>query len=86
MGSEDTSLQKLHPSALEPDHGCFQGKATRGGYLRQSRTVSAEEVDALLKSDPVTTEDILSALATARPSGDGNMNKYNEWQAEYGAV
>ena len=48
--------------------------------------MSAEEVDALLKSDPVTTEDILSALATTRPSGDGNMNKYIEWQAEYGAV
>ena len=57
-----------------------------GVHLRQSPSVSPEEVDALLKSDPVTAEDMLAALATTRPSSDGNMNKYTDWQTEFGAV
>eukprot|EP01035_Chromulina_nebulosa_P019834 gene19834-25782_t len=41
--------------------------------------------DTLIKSDPVTMDDILNALDTTRPSSDGNMMKYEAWQQEYGS-
>lgn len=62
-----------------------QGQAG-SNFMRAPSNFGPEEVDALLKSDPVSIEDIMAALESTRPSSDGNMNKYSEWQKEFGAV
>ena len=54
--------------------------------MRAPAMITPEEVDALLKSDPVSVEDIAAALETTRPSSDGTMGKYSDWQKEFGAV
>ena len=60
-----------------------------GRYLPKSTIISAAippvDADALIKSDPVTMNDISLALQTTRPSSDGNMLKYESWQKEYGS-
>lgn len=50
------------------------------------KSVATVDADALIKSDPVTMEDISNALATTRPSSDGNMKMYEKWQSEFGSV
>ena len=44
------------------------------------------DADALIKSDPVSMEDLLLALNTTKPSSDGNMKLYEKWQNEFGSV
>eukprot|EP01041_Mallomonas_annulata_P005654 gene5654-11405_t len=46
----------------------------------------APDAEALLKSDPVSSDDMLQALLTTKPSSDGKMDKYSAWQEEYGSV
>lgn len=58
---------------------------------RNSRTSlrSTESVDisSMLKSDPVTLDDIISALeSTKSSSSNAEFSKYEDWQKEYGAV
>lgn len=33
--------------------------------------------------NPVTTEDVLRAVAHTKPSGHGMAAKYSQWQAQY---
>jgi hypothetical protein len=44
------------------------------------------EVETLLRADPVSAADVLAALDETKPSSDGNMDKYQAWQSEFGAV
>ena len=44
------------------------------------------EVETLLRADPVSAADVLAALDATKPSSDGNMDKYQAWQSEFGAV
>jgi hypothetical protein len=46
--------------------GPYAGGGVRG-------VVAAPDVDALIKSDPITMADIVLALETTRPSFDGNI-------------
>ena len=39
-------------------------------------SASMQDIEALLKADPVTQEDIALALTTTKPSSDGKMTKY----------
>ena len=59
-----------------------------GGKLLVNATTMAAsvDIDSLLRTDPVSLEDIMSALQSTRPSSDGIMSKYESWQREYGAV
>ena len=59
---------------------------TSDGSKYLSHTVSTADVTSMLKKDPVTQEDLEQALSTTRPSNDGNMNKYSQWQNEFGSV
>lgn len=69
----------------EPSQGNNRSAAPRP--WRPSPTISHEEVDALLKSDAVSVEDLEAALETTKPSSrESNMNKYQRWQDEFGAV
>jgi SpoVK/Ycf46/Vps4 family AAA+-type ATPase len=49
-------------------------------------TEPAVNVEALLRGDPVTQEDLLTALGNTKRSSDGNMDKYNAWQEEFGSA
>lgn len=43
------------------------------------------DVDSLIKSDPITSDDMKAALLVTRPSSDGNALRYEAWQREYGS-
>jgi len=43
-------------------------------------------MEELMRQDLVSVEDILAALTSTRPSSDGKMTKYVEWQNDFGAV
>lgn len=49
-------------------------------------TKPVQEVESLLREDPVTAEDVSVALGSTKPSSDGKMDKYAQWQQEYGSV
>ena len=59
-------------------------KTNDNKYL--SNSVSTADVTSMLKKDPITEDDLHQALSTTRPSNDGNMNKYLQWQKEFGSV
>ena len=44
------------------------------------------DVEALLKADPVSMQDLTAALLTTKSSSDGTMEKYVAWQNEFGSV
>jgi katanin p60 ATPase-containing subunit A1 len=43
------------------------------------------DVDSLIKSDPITSDDMRAALMTTRPSSEGNAARYEAWQQEFGS-
>lgn len=47
---------------------------------------AADEVDQLLKSDPVLHNDIIVAISITKPSSDGKITKYEDWQKEFGST
>ena len=47
---------------------------------------AADDVESLLKSDPVTHEDVVQAVQITRPSSDGRIAKYSAWQKEFGST
>ena len=68
--------------------GNYGGAGSAVQYTPRSMNtgVSQADVDSLLAQDPVSEADIMAALASTRPSSDGNMVKYTAWQNEFGAV
>ena len=44
------------------------------------------DVQVLLSQDPVSMDDVAAALASTKPSSDGNVDKYTKWQSEFGSV
>lgn len=42
--------------------------------------------DELIKSDPISVEDIRVALSRTRPSSDGSMAVYEKWQKDFGSI
>ncbi len=88
-----TTLENLPPSPEQAQkngsstaiRSKLSGRGVLGGFGITS-SVTAEEVDSLLKSDPISNDDILASLESTRPSSDGNMLKYEAWQKEFGAV
>ena len=87
-----TSLENSSPEKTPKDGSSasirskVSAKVGSMGGFGVTSTVTAEEVDSLLKSDPVSNDDILASLETTRPSSDGKMVKYQAWQKEFGAV
>jgi len=91
----DTSAGNGYPAPEPPKQSGPGGNNPRrnnpqsaptGIYMRQVPQITPDEVDALLKSDPVTLDDMMAALASTKPSSDGKMSKYSDWQEEFGAV
>lgn len=48
--------------------------------------VGVSDAQVLLSQDPVSMEDVTTALASTKPSSDGNVDKYLKWQSEFGSV
>lgn len=79
-GFEVSSVQEQ-----PPPHPQLKGGG--GGSTRLVRAPpKSTEIEALLRADPVVREDIHAALATTKPSSDGNIERYNAWQRDYGSV
>jgi len=60
--------------------------ASRARKSASAAASSMADIEALLKQDPVTLEDVGSALGTTKPSSDGKIAKYEAWQNEFGSV
>lgn len=86
-----TQLQE-YPSTNTPSvisissHKIATKVATSRQGASTPSTTSESAVNALLKADPVTSQDLLTALATTRPSSDGAIDRYQKWQNEHGSV
>lgn len=83
-------LKSLGETGTTPDAPNSQqtGQGRRGPYAGGGvrGLPPAPDVDALIKADPVTMADILLALESTRPSFDGNIARYQQWQRDYGSV
>lgn len=69
------------PPAKDSKHAA--GRAPRkgaagiaAGLTNTAASSSAQDIEALLRADPVTTEDIAQAIKTTKPSSDGKLMKY----------
>lgn len=76
-------MTKLEEISLPPQHLGLRPKA---GMFKGAITEPAVNVESLLRSDPVSADDIDKALLTTKRSSDGNMVKYNSWQNDFGSV
>ncbi len=59
--------------------GQVSGHGHRGvkrSHWIKSNVMSTSEVEALLKNDLVTKDDLTAALSTTKPSSDGNISRY----------
>ena len=54
--------------------------------IRDMNNNNNNDIEALLMHDKVTENDMLAALETTRPSSDGSVAKYEEWQNSFGSV
>ncbi len=64
----------------EPPNKSFSGKRSTASsslqsHLCRNSTQNQQDMETLLKSDPVTMDDIISALSTTKPSSDGRIGK-----------
>lgn len=61
-------------------------KSTKSRYSVQINEVG-NNIEALLKADPITSQDMTEALQTTKPSSDQTLQtKYEEWQRDFGSV
>lgn len=93
-----TQLQSIpeHPLPMPPSGENPNPKGTNSSNLRTSGNATvksvhllkqaADDVESLLKSDPVTHDDVVQAIAITRPSSDGRIAKYSAWQKEFGST
>lgn len=56
------------------------------GVTNKKMLQQQDDMEVMLRSDPVTFDDILAALKSTKPSSDGKFGKYEKWQEEYGSV
>jgi SpoVK/Ycf46/Vps4 family AAA+-type ATPase len=65
------------------------GKSSRFVSLQQQQQANevGSSIDSMLRADPVTTQDMVEALQTTRPSSDQTLQaRYEEWQRDFGSV
>lgn len=53
--------------------------------LRSKFSHEKLDVDAVLKADSVTVDDLRSALDSTKSSSGGTGSRYEEWQKEFGS-
>lgn len=84
------ALDTSDSGASLPDPPAKGGRGVRavanGLSNRAALQPPVQQIDQLLKQDPVTMADITLALATTKPSSDGKISKYEQWQNEFGSV
>jgi katanin p60 ATPase-containing subunit A1 len=77
--------QADHTSSTQASRAKRGAVGTAAAYVHQQQQLEVD-VDALIRSDLVTREDMRSAMATTRPSSDGTAGRYEKWQEEFGSV
>lgn len=80
-----TKLQSIpeHPLPTPPTDGAGSVGVVKNVQLLKQ---AADDVESLLKSDPVLHADLVAAVGITKPSSDGKIAKYEEWQAEFGST
>lgn len=78
-------LNKLHSLSAsdmerEASSSAHMPRALRSKFLNERL-----DVDALLKSDSVTLQDLSRALECTKSSSGGMASRYEEWQREFGS-
>lgn len=79
-------MSKLAEISLPPPQQQQSNKIRGNVAFKGAITEPAVNVESLLRSDPVSGDDIDQALMTTKRSSDGNMVKYNNWQSDFGSV
>ena len=78
-------IQKVQ--AIELEHSSMSSNKKNGRNGNSGVNIyGTVDADALIRSDPISMEDLLLAMNTTRPSSDGNIKQYERWQAEFGSV
>ena len=84
-----TKLQNLQPGN-EDTKDFKDSKATQSlpnrSSLRSKFSNEKIDVDAVLKADSVSQEDLRLAKESTKPSSGGTISRYEEWQVEFGSV
>ena len=80
-----TKLQSIpeHPLPTPPTDGAGSVGVVKNVQLLKQ---AADDVESLLKSDPVLHADLVAAVGITKPSSDGKIAKYEEWQGEFGST
>jgi SpoVK/Ycf46/Vps4 family AAA+-type ATPase len=77
-------LQSVDPQSLPSGKG--NAKVAKSRYSVQVNEVG-NNIDNMLKADPITLQDMTEALQTTKPSSDQTLQvKYEQWQQDYGSV
>ena len=76
-------LSKLDMTSLPPQPPT--GQTSYNGLRRSGTSESTVDIQAMLKADPVSIEDITTALETTKSSSiAGHSKKYEAWQNGFG--
>lgn len=59
----------------------------RGTAMHAARSDPNASIEAMLKADPVSVEDLSEALQTTKPASKASQHsRYAQWQTEFGSV
>ena len=79
-------MTRLQGVDLSPSTSSVSAPATMTGSKAKMTVGGVADAQVLLSQDPVSMEDVTTALASTKPSSDGNVDKYLKWQSEFGSV
>ena len=74
-------------AAMSKVRGIFEKLEAMNDTDEKSESRRSNDVQAMLKRDPITSVDLEKSLHSTKPSTDPRMlTKYNEWADSYGAM
>ena len=85
-------IEKVQAIDLEQANAVGKGRnaaVKTGPHVMNSKNIGVYgtvDADALIKSDPISMEDLILAMNTTRKSSNGNIMQYEKWQSEFGSV
>lgn len=79
-------MDRIQSTEAQNQPGIKGTKPPKSRYSMQVNEIG-NNIEALLKADPITTQDMIEALQTTKPSSDQALqSRYEEWQRDYGSV
>jgi SpoVK/Ycf46/Vps4 family AAA+-type ATPase len=79
-------MDRLQSTETQPQGKAGKSSSKSSRYSLQVNEVGSS-IESMLKADPITTQDMVEALQTTRPSSDQTLQaRYEEWQKDFGSV